>query len=185
MDTALTAHSGRSSYEEDGMTWYDAAAGERIAVRLSSRDTNGAYAVVESVAAPGCCVPMHLHQNEEEHFVVLAGTYKFAVADKIFDSAAGTSVTVPKGAPHAWRNLSSSPGRLLVIFPEGGLSNAGQPRIRRGRRGHGLGVAGRNVDLVDEVLVARATAEACEDAVRCRDRQQRRSSPGQRRTTGR
>jgi quercetin dioxygenase-like cupin family protein len=121
MDTALTAHSGRSSYEEDAVTWYDAAAGERIAVRLSSRDTNGAYAIVESVAAPGCCVPMHLHQNEEEHFVVLAGTYRFAVGDKIFDAAAGTSVTVPKGAPHAWRNLSSSPSRLLVIFTPGGL----------------------------------------------------------------
>ena len=39
MDAALTAHSGRSAYEEDGVTWYDAAPGERIAVRLSSCDT--------------------------------------------------------------------------------------------------------------------------------------------------
>src|SRR5258708_19314136 len=49
---------------------------KRIAVRLSSTDTNGAYAIVESVAAPGCSPPMHLHRNEEEHFVVLAGTYR-------------------------------------------------------------------------------------------------------------
>jgi hypothetical protein len=34
--------------------WYEGTAGERIAVRLSSTDTNGAYAIVESVAAPGC-----------------------------------------------------------------------------------------------------------------------------------
>src|SRR5260221_14503132 len=39
MEAALTAHSGRSAYEEDGVTWYDAAPGERIAVRLSSCDT--------------------------------------------------------------------------------------------------------------------------------------------------
>ena len=97
MDAALTAHSGRSAYEEDGVTWYDAAPGERIAVRLSSCDTNGAYAVVESLAAP--VVPMHLHQKEEEHFVVLEGTYRVAVEDKIFDVAPGTSVAVPKGVP--------------------------------------------------------------------------------------
>jgi quercetin dioxygenase-like cupin family protein len=56
--------------------WYEGTAGERIAVRLSSTETNGAYAIVEAVAAPGCSPPMHLHRNEEEHFVVLAGTYR-------------------------------------------------------------------------------------------------------------
>jgi quercetin dioxygenase-like cupin family protein len=59
--------------------WYEGTAGERIAVRLSSTDTNGAYAIVESVAAPGCSPPMHLHRNEEEHFVVLAGTYRILI----------------------------------------------------------------------------------------------------------
>jgi len=42
---------------------------------------------------------MHLHQKEEEHFVVLEGTYRVAVEDKIFDVAPGTSVAVPKGVP--------------------------------------------------------------------------------------
>ncbi len=32
--------------------WYEGTAGERIAVRLSSTDTNGAYAIVESAALP-------------------------------------------------------------------------------------------------------------------------------------
>src|SRR5258708_12348036 len=82
MDAALTAHSGRSAYEEDGVTWYDAAPGERFAVRLSSCDTNGAYAVVESLAAP--VVPMHLHQKEQEPFVVLKGTYRSPLEHTIF-----------------------------------------------------------------------------------------------------
>ncbi len=30
--------------------WYEGTAGERIAVRLSSTDTNGAYAIVESLS---------------------------------------------------------------------------------------------------------------------------------------
>jgi quercetin dioxygenase-like cupin family protein len=61
--------------QTDKGPWYEGTAGERIAVRLSSTDTNGAYAIVESFAAPGCSPPMHLHRHEEEHFVVLAGTY--------------------------------------------------------------------------------------------------------------
>ncbi|MCA6111165.1 cupin domain-containing protein [Bradyrhizobium cenepequi] len=121
MEDALKRHGGRRAHKENGVTWYDAAVGERIAVRVSSLDTNGAYAVVESIADPGCGVPLHLHQNEEEHFVVIAGIYRFACENKLFDATAGTSVTIPKGARHAWRNLSGSTGRLLAVFTPGGF----------------------------------------------------------------
>ena len=72
--------------------WYEGSAGERIAVRLSSIDTNGAYAIVESVAAPGYSPPMHVHRNEDEHFVVLAGAYRILIEDKLFDAPVGISV---------------------------------------------------------------------------------------------
>jgi mannose-6-phosphate isomerase-like protein (cupin superfamily) len=101
--------------------WYEGTAGERIAVRLSSKDTNGAYAIVESVAAPGCSPPTHLHCNEEEHFVVLAGTYRILIEDKVFDAPVGISVTVPRGSRHSWRNISNETGRLLVILTPGGF----------------------------------------------------------------
>jgi quercetin dioxygenase-like cupin family protein len=101
--------------------WYEGTAGERIAVRLSSTDTNGAYAIVESVAAPGCSPPMHLHRNEEEHFVVLAGTYRILIEDQVFDTRVGTSVTVPRGSRHSWRNISNETSRLLVILTPGGF----------------------------------------------------------------
>jgi mannose-6-phosphate isomerase-like protein (cupin superfamily) len=101
--------------------WYEGTAGERIAVRLSSTDTNGAYAIVESFAAPGCSPPMHLHCNEEEHFVVLTGTYRILVEDRVFDAPAGTSVTVPRGARHTWRNMSNETSSLLVILTPGGF----------------------------------------------------------------
>src|SRR6266404_7805256 len=100
--------------------WYEGTAGERIAVRLSSTDTNGAYAIVESVAAPGSSPPMHLHRNEEEHFVVLAGTYRILIEDQVFDTPVGTSVTVPRGSRHSWRNISNETSRLLVILTPGG-----------------------------------------------------------------
>jgi quercetin dioxygenase-like cupin family protein len=96
----------------DEGSWYEGTAGERIAVRLSSTDTNGAYAIVESVAVPDCSVPLHLHRNEAEHLVVLADTYRIQIEDKVFNAPAGTSVTVTKGARHSWRNISHE----VVVF---------------------------------------------------------------------
>ncbi|WP_213807423.1 cupin domain-containing protein [Granulicella sp. dw_53] len=105
----------------DTGTWHEGTAGERIAVRVSSAETHGAYAVVESVAAPGCSPPVHLHRNEEEHFVVIAGRYQILIEDELIDAPVGTSVTVPKGARHSWLNISEAPSRLLVVLTPGGF----------------------------------------------------------------
>lgn len=63
---------------------------------------------------------MHIHQNENEHFIILEGTAHIAHNDKTFDAAAGTAVTLGKGIPHAWCNLSDSPLRMVVIALPGG-----------------------------------------------------------------
>jgi hypothetical protein len=54
MDAALTAHSGRSAYEEDGVTWYDAAPGERIAVRLFELRYEWGLCGGRVVSGPSC-----------------------------------------------------------------------------------------------------------------------------------
>jgi mannose-6-phosphate isomerase-like protein (cupin superfamily) len=114
-DRVVALHGAFGAHEKNGATWYDAAAGELMAC-ASRADTNGAYTVIESVASPGCCVPLHSHQNEDEHFAILEGTYRFVCKDGIFDAPTGTSVTVPKRTRHAWRNVSDDPGRALVVF---------------------------------------------------------------------
>jgi hypothetical protein len=53
--------------------------------------------------------------------VVLAGTYRILFEDKVFDAPVGTSVTVPRGSRHSWRNISNKTGRLLVILTPGGF----------------------------------------------------------------
>src|SRR5258706_8759706 len=64
---------------------------------------------------------MHLHGNEEEHFVVLAGTFRILIEDKVFDASVGTSITVARGSRHSWRNVSNEISRLLVILTPGGF----------------------------------------------------------------
>jgi mannose-6-phosphate isomerase-like protein (cupin superfamily) len=121
MTDIVPASGKRLDNGNDSGFWYEGTHGERIAVRLSSLDTNGAYAIVESVAAPGCATPTHLHRSEEEHFVIIAGSYRIAIGEKVFEASAGASITLPKGVPHSWRNISSEPGRMVVILTPGGF----------------------------------------------------------------
>jgi mannose-6-phosphate isomerase-like protein (cupin superfamily) len=110
MTDIVPASSNKLDKWNDSGPWYEGTHGERIAVRLSSLDTNGAYAIVESIAAPGCATPMHLHRNEAEHFVIIAGSYRIAIGEKIFEASAGASITLPKGVPHSWAISPASPG---------------------------------------------------------------------------
>ncbi len=63
------AHEG--DWADDGVVWLSAADGELQAVRVDSRTTQGAYAVIESVVEPDASAPTHLHRNEEEHLLVI------------------------------------------------------------------------------------------------------------------
>lgn len=120
--TDTISQSGSELHNVDNCgPWYRGTHGEYIAVRLSSRDTNGRYAIVESVADPGSAAPKHLHLYEQELFVIVAGKYRIAVANRVFEASTGTSVTVPKGAPHSWRNISDVPGRMVVVLTPGGF----------------------------------------------------------------
>ena len=99
--------------------WLETTPGERFKIQTSSGDTGGAYLILEVEAAPRIGVPLHTHDNEEEHFIVVEGKVQIAVGSKTQDFPAGTSVTVGKGIPHAWCNLTDSLVRFLVIFTPG------------------------------------------------------------------
>lgn len=100
--------------------WFDAIPGERLAIRVSGNEVGGRFSIFESVAQPGTTTPQHFHR-EDELFHVLEGTLRFLLDGKTVDAPAGTTVVVPAGAHHAWRNRSDRPVRMLVIFTPGGV----------------------------------------------------------------
>ena len=104
-----------------GDTWLSAAPGERQAIRVDSRTTGGAYAIIESVAEPGCAVPTHLHRNEDEHFLVISGHYRIAIGSELIDAMPGAHIMVPRNSPHSWRNIAQVESRLLAILIPGGF----------------------------------------------------------------
>lgn len=101
--------------------WLQTRPGERCLIRVPAADTNGVYSLIEIVSEPGGGTPLHVHRNEDEHLLILEGTGRFAVGDKVFDAEAGTMVTLPRNIPHAWGNRSSSTLRIAAIAYPGGV----------------------------------------------------------------
>jgi hypothetical protein len=62
---------------------------------------------------------MHVHEHEEEHFIIVEGSVHMANGDKTMNVTAGSAVTVRKGVPHAWCNMADSLHRMLAIFTPG------------------------------------------------------------------
>lgn len=104
---------------QGNVEWSQTTPGERFIIRTSVQETKGAYTMLEVVADPRNGVPMHIHTHEDEHFIVLEGTLRIANGDTTLDAQAGTAITVSKGVPHAWCNLTDRSVRMLIIFSPG------------------------------------------------------------------
>ena len=119
---ALKASAEVMTYQHND-EWLQVTPGERFRIRTSVKETKGIYTMLELIADPRNGVPMHIHQNEDEHFVVLEGSLHVANGDKRFDAPAGTTVTIKKGVPHAWCNVMDTPLRMLVVFSPGNIED--------------------------------------------------------------
>jgi uncharacterized cupin superfamily protein len=72
--------------------------------------------LLESKLQPGggFAVP-HWHDDFEEIFYVLEGEIEYLLGDTWTQTIAGTTVFVPPGTVHAFRNSSTRPARHLVV----------------------------------------------------------------------
>ncbi|CAM4514755.1 quercetin dioxygenase-like cupin family protein [Paenibacillus endophyticus] len=110
------------NYTKD-LVWFDTMPGEQMAVRLHSNQVGGALSIVEARVPSLMGPPKHFHNEREETFEILEGTFRFQVGDEEFDATPGTSVLVPRGVPHAWANIGANMGRILFIFTPGGIED--------------------------------------------------------------
>jgi hypothetical protein len=75
--------------------WLQTRPRERCLLRVAAAETKGAWSAVEILSHPGDSTPMHVHQNEDGHFLVLGGTVRVARGDETFDAPIGTATTRP------------------------------------------------------------------------------------------
>ena len=92
--------------------------GAAVRLKITSRETLGAYCVCEGRLPPGSFVPLHYHA-EVETFIVLNGTLELLQMkgshDEPFSVEAGEIVFIPSNAVHGFRNMSGVHVRLLII----------------------------------------------------------------------
>jgi mannose-6-phosphate isomerase-like protein (cupin superfamily) len=95
-------------------------------VRITSRQTEGAYCVCEITTLPGDGVSRHVHDRDEEFYYILEGVYEMQAGDERFMAEAGSLVVIPRDVPHQFRNAGQAPARALMIFRPGGFDELGE-----------------------------------------------------------
>jgi quercetin dioxygenase-like cupin family protein len=120
MNTSSTADARSIDNKLNG-GWLKARPGERFSIRIPASATNGCYSVTEILSSPGDSTPVHLHEKEDEHILVVEGTARVLYGEKTFDATAGTMVSLARGIPHAWGNPTDTAIRLVITATPGGV----------------------------------------------------------------
>jgi mannose-6-phosphate isomerase-like protein (cupin superfamily) len=94
--------------------------GELIMCKVTSGETNGAYSVVEEVTPPQGGPPLHVHQHEDEMFYILEGVCEVRCGDQTFKATKGSLAILPRKIRHGFRNIGSTPSKILVTITPGG-----------------------------------------------------------------
>ena len=84
-------------------------------VLVTREQSRGRYDVLRATVQPGGGPPPHSHSREDELFYVVDGEFEFICNDQRFGASAGTSVFLPRGSVHNFKNVGQAPGTLIVI----------------------------------------------------------------------
>jgi len=102
---------------------------------LHPEDSGGAMSIVDSTGPVDTGPPRHIHDREDEVFIILTGRCLFWLEGQTFERRAGETVFIPRGREHTFRVIGNAPSRHLVILTPGGFEGffsdmaAGQFRI--------------------------------------------------------
>ena len=95
--------------------------GTTMRMLATAAGTAGRYSVIEQITPPGWGPPRHIHSREDEIFYILDGSYELHVGDERRTVSAGASAILPRNIPHGFRNVASTPSRLVFVITPGGL----------------------------------------------------------------
>ncbi len=90
--------------------------GETITVKFDSEQTEGRYAVIEEVSPVGGGPPLHIHRDEDEVVYVLGGELELQLGDQRVRAKAGSTAFLPRDLPHTFRNVGTTPSKVLVVI---------------------------------------------------------------------
>lgn len=97
------------------------AVGDIYRILASGEQTAGAYALCEARVLPGGGPPPHVHRREDESFFILEGEITFMLDGRKVLAKTGSFLQSPRNLPHAFKNESSAPARMLIFTTPSGF----------------------------------------------------------------
>lgn len=95
--------------------------GGLVTFYVLGEETGGAFTLFGEATSPQSGALPHLHHEEDQALYVLEGEHEFVCDGHTFSAVAGSFVYVPRGTVHSFKNVGTTPGRLLIIStPAGG-----------------------------------------------------------------
>jgi quercetin dioxygenase-like cupin family protein len=82
-------------------------------------DTEGRFALIETVGRQGLEVPPHTHEREDEAYYVVEGEMRFLVGGRSFEVGPGDFVYLPRNIEHSWKIKTPTAKTLVLIAPAG------------------------------------------------------------------
>ncbi|REF42003.1 cupin domain-containing protein [Serratia ficaria] len=98
-------------------------AGDIYTIKTSGSETGGAYSVMEAIIPAQKGPPPHRHSREEESFFVLEGELEFFADGVRSVGGVGTWVTLPRGSLHYFKNIGTTPAKMLILAVPAGLED--------------------------------------------------------------
>jgi quercetin dioxygenase-like cupin family protein len=118
--------------DEGEASWFE---GALLLVKATGEQTEGRFAAVEFVAPKGFAAPLHVHRDDDEFFLVLAGEVRFQLGDAVIEGVPGSLVYGPREVRHSFA-IDSEEARVLLLFGpagvEGFFREGGKPARSRG-----------------------------------------------------
>ena len=94
--------------------------GGKVTILLSGADTGGTSATMKLQTPAHGGPPPHIHTREDEVYIIHSGTFQFFMDGVCLQAGPGTSVYMPKGHTHTFKNISNHTGeQVLFAYPAG------------------------------------------------------------------
>ena len=94
--------------------------GNLLTFRARGADTQGGFSLLDCYSAPGQGAPAHRHE-EAEAFFILDGAFEISVDGRSRVYHQSEFAYVSSNLAHSFRNVGTTPGRLLIITVPAGL----------------------------------------------------------------
>jgi mannose-6-phosphate isomerase-like protein (cupin superfamily) len=95
--------------------------GGRVILKIGADAAAGAFTLCYGRTPPGVGPPLHMHEQEDETFYVLRGTYQLQCGPARVTAGIGSCVHLPRYTPHTFRNVGDEPAELVEFMTPGGI----------------------------------------------------------------